>query len=201
MISVLLIEHNELWRSSLSAVISNEKDIQEVSEFAHVTKAISKAATLRHSDVAIISIDTKNNNLVHIHKLSRALPNCRILALAEYRLAASISEAFGTYVHGFVSHDIAPSLLAAYIRKVANGEIVIEPAMAVATVNAKTNPLTKREKEVLSQAIDGKTNKEIAQSLFLAEGSVRNYLSKIIAKTGARTRIEAVKIAENYGWL
>lgn len=83
----------------------------------------------------------------------------------------------------------------------AAGERVIDPALAAAALSGGPNPLTDREREVLSATADGSSVIDIAAKLFLSEGTVRNYLSSAIQKMYARNRIEAVRRAEEQGWL
>lgn len=83
----------------------------------------------------------------------------------------------------------------------AGDEHVIDPKLAATTLARGTSPLTPRERDVLVASRSGATVAEIAARLFLSEGTVRNYLSAAIAKTGARNRIEALRTAEDAGWL
>jgi two-component system, NarL family, response regulator DesR len=84
---------------------------------------------------------------------------------------------------------------------VARGERVVDPALAAATLAAGDSPLTARECDVLNAARPGASVAEIAGKLHLSEGTVRNYLSAAIAKTGARNRMEALRVADDRGWL
>jgi len=91
--------------------------------------------------------------------------------------------------------------LADAIRRVSRGLRVVDPALAAATLAGGVSPLTGRERDVLVAARDGATVADIAGRLFLSEGTVRNYLSAAIAKTGVRNRVEAVRVADERGWL
>jgi two-component system response regulator DesR len=102
---------------------------------------------------------------------------------------------------GFLMKDGPVEELADAIRKVLTGQQVIDPALAAAALSAGPNPLTDRERDVLTAAADGATVADIARRLFLSEGTVRNYLSSAIGKTGSRNRIEAVQTARSNGWL
>lgn len=81
------------------------------------------------------------------------------------------------------------------------GEHVIDPALAAAALAQGASPLTEREREVLAACVGGAAVAEVAKRLFLSEGTVRNYLSIVIQKLGARNRIEAARIAQEKGWL
>jgi len=97
--------------------------------------------------------------------------------------------------------DAPPDALADAVRRVARGERVVDPALAATTLASGPSPLTGRERDVLVAARDGATVADIAGRLFLSEGTVRSYLSAAIAKTGARNRMEALRAAEESGWL
>jgi two-component system response regulator DesR len=121
--------------------------------------------------------------------------------LAGPGLTEAVHEALDKHVQGFVGTDTAPHQLTEYVRRVAAGERVIDPVLAVAALSAPHNPLTAREREVLRLAGTGSSSAEIAARLHLSAGTVRNYLSAIMHKTGARNRLEAFRIAEEAGWL
>jgi two-component system response regulator DesR len=102
---------------------------------------------------------------------------------------------------GFVVKDAPAEVLADAIRRVMKGERVVDPALAVATLAAGESPLTARERDVLIAARSGVSVAEIAANLYLSEGTVRNYLSAAISKTGTRNRMEALRTADERGWL
>ena len=97
--------------------------------------------------------------------------------------------------------DAKPAEVVDCIRQVAGGARFIDPVLAVAALAAPRNPLTAREQEILRVAASGLPSVEIAAQLHLSAGTVRNYLSVIMNKTGARNRLEAVHIAQEAGWL
>jgi two-component system response regulator DesR len=103
--------------------------------------------------------------------------------------------------HGFVVKDSPVDELAAAIRRVAAGERVVDPELAAQTLAHGTSPLTPRERDVLVAARRGATVADIAGRLFLSEGTVRNYLSQAISKSGAKNRADAIRVAEERGWL
>jgi two-component system response regulator DesR len=102
---------------------------------------------------------------------------------------------------GFVVKDAPPEQLVDAVRRVHSGLRVVDPALAAESVARGASPLTDRERDVLCAARDGGTVADVAKTLHLSEGTVRNHLSSAIGKTGARTRAEAVRIAEDCGWL
>ena len=104
-------------------------------------------------------------------------------------------------VFGFIVKDSPADKLAQTIRQVKAGKKVIDPDLAAAALSEGASPLSPRERDVLAASQDGATIAEIAAALFLSEGTVRNYLSACIQKTGARNRAEAHRIASERGWL
>jgi two-component system response regulator DesR len=102
---------------------------------------------------------------------------------------------------GFASKQLPPDDLVAMIRQVAGGDRVIDPRSALAALGAARNPLTAREVDVLRLAAEGLSSKAIGQRLFLTDGTVRNHMSAILRKTGARNRVDAIRRAQDAGWL
>ena len=102
---------------------------------------------------------------------------------------------------GFVVKDAPAEVLGDTIRRVMAGERVVDPDLAVSALAAGDSPLTPRERDVLTVTRTGASVAEIARKLYLSEGTVRNYLSAAIAKTGARNRQDALRIADQRGWL
>ena len=102
---------------------------------------------------------------------------------------------------GFVVKDAPADRLATAVRDVHLGRTVVDPELAVASLSSGPSPLTAREREVLTAGGDGASVAAVAARLVLSEGTVRNYLSSAIGKTGAHNRVEAMKIARERGWL
>ncbi|GAB3223780.1 response regulator transcription factor [Glycomyces halotolerans] len=102
---------------------------------------------------------------------------------------------------GFVTTDESCDRFTEAIRRLADGGAVICPDVALAALKAKDNPLTDREREVLGLMLTGASTQEAADRLYLRVGTVRNYLSSAAGKVGARTRIDAIRIAQEAGWI
>jgi two-component system, NarL family, response regulator DesR len=112
-----------------------------------------------------------------------------------------LARAMAAGASGFVVKDSPPEQLGDAVRKVHSGLRVVDPALAAESLANGASPLTSREHEVLLAASDGGTVADVARRLHLSEGTVRNHLSNAIGKTGARTRAEAIRLAEENGWL
>ena len=121
--------------------------------------------------------------------------------LTTFGRAGFLRRAMEAGAMGFVVKDAPAEALASAIRRVMAGERVVDAALAAATLAAGESPLTPRERDVLSVARSGATVAEIAGKLYLSEGTVRNYLSTAISKTSARNRLDALRIADERGWL
>jgi len=134
-------------------------------------------------------------------ELHAALPSCRILIVTTFGRAGYLRRAMEAGASGFVVKDTPARQLAEAVRRVHAGLRVVDPSLAAETLVAGRSPLTARETDVLRAARDGGTVADLAAVVHLSEGTVRNHLSAAIGKTGARTRAEAVRIAEQNGWL
>ena len=198
MFRILLAQKKSLYRAALATVLSYEEDMQVVAETTRMEEVFSFARAVR-PDIAVIDLDLLID--ADLGRLAEAMPDCAILVLAGPSLTEAVHDALDKYVLGFIGTDTAPAQLTDYLRRVAAGERVIDPALAVAALCAPQNPLTERERDVLRIASRGFSSAEIAARLHLSAGTVRNYLSASMRKTGARNRLEAFRIAEASGWL
>jgi two-component system response regulator DesR len=152
--------------------------------------------------VALLDIEMPGlDGLAAAAELHAALPSCRILIVTTFGRAGYLRRAMEAGALGFFVKDAPAEQLADAIRRVARGERVVDPQLAAATLAGGTSSLTARERDVLVAARHGATVADISARLHLSEGTVRNYLSSAIAKTGGRNRIEAVRRADELGWL
>jgi two-component system, NarL family, response regulator DesR len=206
-IRVMLIHPMGLLRGALAIVLSNEPDMSVAAEVARIDEAMPiatamSAASETRPDVAVVAIDLlSNGSPVTAKAFGEAVPGCALLVLADRDRHLALHDGLDPDVHGFVGEENAPGDLARYIRLVATGQRVIDPALAVSAVFAPRSPLTDREREVLLAATSGAPSAEIADRLHLSTGTVHNYISTIIRKTGGRNRLDAIRIAEEAGWL
>ena len=129
------------------------------------------------------------------------MPDCRAVILTTFGRPGFLRRAMEVGAAGFLVKDAPVAELARGIRAVMAGERVIDRDLAAAALALGATPLSTREADVLRASADGATVAGIAARLFLSEGTVRNYLSSAIGKTGARTRVEAARVAEEKGWL
>ena len=133
--------------------------------------------------------------------LRAELPECRSLILTTFGKPGFLRRAMETGAAGFLLKDAPPQELALAIRRTAAGERVVDPGLAAAALSDGMSPLSDRERQVLAATDRGADVSEIARTLFLSRGTVRNHLSSAIQKLVARNRAEAARIAEHKGWL
>jgi two-component system response regulator DesR len=200
-IRVLIAEDQNLLREALTSILSHEADIEVVAEVARGDEVIAAARTAA-PDVALLDIELPGaDGLAVTADLAAALPACRCLILTVFSRPGYLKRALAAGAMGFILKDSTPAELAVAIRRVAAGERVLDPRLAVSAVEQGDNPLTPREREVLQLSGEGQTAGEVARRLAIAEGTVRNHLSVAIQKLHARSKVEAARLAERRGWL
>jgi len=200
-IRVLLAEDMHMVRGALVALLELEADIDVVAEVASGDDILPMA--LKHTpDVAVIDIDLPGiDGLTAASALHEQLPTCRTLILTSLGRPGTLRRALSARVGGFILKDAPSRELADAIRRVAAGHRVVDSNLALAAWDSAECPLTAREIDVLRLAADGAEAPEIAARLFLSTGTVRNYLSTIATKLNARNRVDAIRIANESGWL
>ncbi|MDT0452011.1 response regulator transcription factor [Streptomyces hesseae] len=201
MIKVLLAEDQGMMRGALALLLGLEDDIEIVAQVGNGDDIVPKALEAR-PDIALLDIELPGRSgLDAAADLRTRLPGCRVLILTTFGRPGYLRRAMEAGASGFLVKDGPVEDLAAAIRRVLAGERVIDPALAAAALSAGPNPLTQRERDVLSAAVDGATVADIAAKVHLSPATVRNYLSAAIGKTQTRNRMEAVRAARQNGWL
>ena len=200
-IRLLLADDQALVRGALAALLDLEADLEVVAEVGRGDEVVA-AAVEHRADVALLDVEMPGlDGIAATAALRRALPTCRVLIVTTFGRPGYLRRALEVGASGFVVKDTPARQLADAVRRVHSGLRAVDPALAEESLVAGASPLSAREAEVLKAARDGGTVADLAGSLHLAEGTVRNHLSAAIGKTGARTRAEAVRLAEVNGWL
>jgi len=200
-IRLLLAEDQAMVRGALKALLLPEDDISVVAEVARGDEVVAAAVRAR-VDVALLDIEMPGLDGISAAAALRAeLPECRSLILTTFGKPGFLRRAMETGAAGFLLKDAPPHELALAIRRTAAGERVVDPGLAAAALSDGMSPLSDRERQVLAATDRGADVSEIARTLFLSRGTVRNHLSSAIQKLGARNRAEAARIAERKGWL
>ena len=201
MIRVLIAEDQAMIRGALASLLALEDDIEVVAQVERgdlVLDAVRQAKP----DVALLDIEMPGLDGISVAgRLAREQPSTRSLILTTFGRPGYLRRALAEGASGFLHKDAPATELAEAIRTVAGGGTAVDSKLAAAAIREGESPLTQREHEVLVASAGNDTAADIAASLFLSEGTVRNYLSTAIRKLGARNRREAVEIAEKKGWL
>ena len=201
MIRLLIADDQALVRGALSALLSLETDIEVVAEVGRGDEVVD-AATASAADVALLDIEMPGiDGIAAAADLRAAMPSCRVLIVTTFGRPGYLVRAMQAGASGFVVKDTPSAQLADAVRRVAKGLRVVDPALAAESLAQGDSPLTERETDVLAAARSGGSIADLARILHLSEGTVRNHLSAVIGKTGARNRADAARIAEHNGWL
>ena len=201
MIRVLLAEDQAMIRGALVALLASEADIEVVAQVDRGDRVLAEALRTK-PDVALLDIEMPGKDgIAAAAELHERLPSCRVLILTVFGRPGYLRKAVDAGVSGFLLKDAPPDQLASAIRRTAKGEKVVDPQLALAALSEGSSPLTPRERDVLAMSVRGASVEEVARSLHLTNGTVRNHLSIAIQKLNAHNRVEAARIAEEKGWL
>lgn len=223
MIRVLLVDDQRLMREGMRILLSLEQDVVVVGEAGNGLEALRAALALR-PDVILMDIRMPGMNGVDAtREIRRALPGARVLILTTYDDDELVMDALLEGAAGYLTKDLPAEEIADAIRKVQTGGVVMAPPIAakvVAELSRRTPPsqqpgpqpggenqqalqalsqLTEREREVLRLLGQGYSNKEIAEALYITEGTAKNHVSSVIDKLGLRDRTQAALWAVRHG--
>ena len=200
-IRLLLADDQALVRGALATLLGLEPDLDVVAEVGRGDEVVDVARAAR-PDVALLDVEMPGlDGIAATAALRSAVPRCRVLVVTTFGRPGYLRRALEAGAVGFLVKDTPARQLADAVRRVHSGLRVVDPALAAESLATGGSPLTERETQVLRTARDGGTVADVAAALHLSEGTVRNHLSAAIGKTGARTRAEAVRLAEDAGWL
>ena len=201
MIGVLLAEDQAMVRGALASLLALEQDIEVVADVGRGDEVLEAARRAR-PDVALLDIGLPGLDGLEVAELlRREEPGVRVLMLTTFNRPGYLKRAMEAGAAGFLLKDAPAEDLARAIRSAVAGQRVVDPGLAAAALGQGENPLTAREQEVLEHARRHGTVAELAAALHLSPGTTRNHLSAIMHKLDAHSRIEAIRVAEERGWL
>ncbi len=201
MIRILLADDQALVRGALAALLDLEPDIEVVAQVGRGDEVVA-AARAAGVEVCLLDIEMPGMTGIEAAAAVRAeLPGVRSLIVTTFGRPGYVRRALDAGAAGFVVKDTPARQLADAVRRVHAGLRVIDPDLAAESLLAGASPLTAREAEILTLALDGSPVADIAARAHLSAGTVRNHLSTAIGKTGATTRAEAARVAQDNGWL
>jgi two-component system response regulator DesR len=201
MITLLLAEDQTMFRGAMATLLSLEPDLEVVVQLGRGDEVVGAAEAFK-PDVALLDIEMPGmDGLEAARRLRTRVPGTKVVILTTFGRPGYLHSAIDAGVSGFLLKDAPVTELAIVIRRVAAGERVVDPSLALAALSEGATPLTPRETEILAASRGHGTIAEMARGMHLSPGTVRNHLSAAIQKLGARTRAEALQIAESKGWL
>lgn len=200
-IRVLLADDQALVRGALSALLQLEADLDVVAEVGSGDEVL-EAARASRAQVCLLDIEMPGlDGIDAAAQLAAELPGARSLIVTTFGRPGYLRRALEAGASGFVVKDTPAEELAEAIRTVHAGRRVVDPTLATESLAGGPNPLTDREREVLRECLDGRSVSVVAERVHLSAGTVRNYLSAAIGKTGTTNRVEAARVAQRNGWL
>ncbi|MEU8552115.1 response regulator transcription factor [Streptomyces roseoverticillatus] len=198
-IDVLVSDDLHLSRFALAALLERREDVRVVGPAESNSAALHYAETHR-PDVAVISFEGEDSDAITVAEKIAHL-GCRSMLLATAVTRSVVRQAFDAGIAGVVERSVSPRQFVDAIHRVHQGERVFDAELTVAALNNSDCPLSAREFSMLEHVARGDTVPEIAARMHLSQGTVRNYLSSMVAKMGARNRIDALRIARDSRWI
>lgn len=200
MIKVLVVEDQGLVRGAISALLGLDVQIEVI---AQAQDGLEGLNALQEHDIDIVLTDIEMPNMTGLELAEQVIekyPNSKVVIMTTFSRAGYIRRAMAMGVKGFVLKEAPSEYLVNTLKKVMVGQKVIDPELAMSALE-DNDPLSDKERKALRFASEGLKTSEIAQKLFLSEGTIRNYLSEAIAKLNATNRVDAARIAKQKGWL
>jgi DNA-binding NarL/FixJ family response regulator len=213
-VRVLLADDQALFREGLETLLSVHKDIEVIGQASNGQEAIDLALKLR-PDVILMDMQMPIlNGIGATRRLKQSMPDCRVIVLTTFDDKETIFDALRAGAVGYLLKDVGSAQLADSIRRTARGESILDPSVAakvvaefsrVSSLVTATNsevlpePLSEREVELLRLIASGSNNKEIAETLFITEGTVKNHITHILGKLSVRDRTQAALKAKELG--
>lgn len=202
MIRTIVAEPAALPLAGLVAVLTREPDIDLVATVRDAAEVVPAARALQPDVVLLARFFPAPGEIAQWIDVAvasaGAAPDCRCAIVSPVWQGDEVRRATDAGVHGLLVADASsPEYLVGAVRKIAAGRRVVDRSLS----RVVQSPLTGREADVLRAVAQGLTSAEIAAAYYLSEGTVRNYVSRAIAKTGARNRVGAISIAAESGWL
>ncbi|HML39921.1 MAG TPA: response regulator transcription factor [Bellilinea sp.] len=203
---IVLVDDHEVVRLGLKSLLEHNPQFEVVGEAGTAKEALEQVGLLR-PDVVLMDIRLPGaSGIEACEEITRNFPDTRVIMLTSYAEDEMLFSAIRAGASGYVLKQIASDDLIKAIERVGRGEALLDPAVtqrvfqevrrAVKEEEASAfSNLSAQEKHVLLLVSEGKTNREIAKSLFLGEGTVRNYVSSILSKLGVSNRAEAAAYA------
>ncbi|MGP9759020.1 response regulator transcription factor [Corynebacterium sp. AOP12-C2-36] len=198
-VRVVVVDDESLVASSLSTLLSLEDDLDVVATLGSGEELLDWCRTHHPPDVAVT--DLQMGGIDGVETAAGLPEGVAVLIVTSHGRPRQLKRALAAGVAGFVPKTSSAAEFATAVRTVHAGRRYLDPELAAQAIGAGESPLTERETELLEVAGQGGSVEQIAETVHLAAGTTRNYLSSAMSKTGAATRFEAWRIARDRGWL
>jgi two-component system response regulator DesR len=195
----VIAEDQAMVLGALAALLDMEGDIHVIAQARNGADAL-RAVEEQRPDLLITDIEMPGMNGIDLAVAVRLRSRTKVIIVTTFARPGYLRRAIDAGAMGYLLKDSPARELANAVRRVQQGQRVIDSELAAEAV-AEPDPLTDRERQVLRLAADGATSQDIANTLGLSDGTVRNYLSEAIGKLGAVNRVDASRIARTKGWL
>jgi two-component system response regulator DesR len=200
MIKVIIVEDQALVRGAISALLDFEENINVVAQAENGVLAIPLIKQFT-PDIVLTDIEMPEMSGIElVEKIAVEHPKIKTMIMTTFSRCGYIKRSIRAGVSAFILKEAPTEYLVEAINKVIQGKKVIDPELAMSALD-DSDPLTNKERKALRLAEEGLSTIDIAEKLFLSEGTVRNYLSEAIAKLNATNRIDAARLAKQKGWL
>lgn len=200
MISIVIAEDQRLLRGAMAALLELEDDLEVAGEAGDGAEALALIERLQ-PDVCLMDIEMPLMSGLEVAEILKSR-GCatKIIILTTFARPGYFERGVKAGIQGYLLKDEPVDKLAEAIRRVVDGGREVSPELVFGSLREE-NPLSDREREILKLAAAGRSAGEIATALHLSYGTVRNYISEILGKLAVKTRIEAVRLAEEKGWM
>ena len=215
-VRVLLVDDQALFREALATLLGTRDDVEVVGEAGNGAEALDRVAELS-PDVVLMDLRMPVlDGVAATRRLRVERPDSQVIALTTFDDDEDVFAALRAGAVGYLLKDVSSARLVEAVLAAARGESVLQPSVAAKVVARFAQlpdsaspprpqplvvPLSERELEVLRLLADGRSNREIAESVYLAEGTVKNHVTNVLAKLGARDRTQAALRARALGLL
>ncbi|HEY4553069.1 MAG TPA: response regulator transcription factor [Bacillaceae bacterium] len=197
MIRIVIAEDQRMMLGALGSLLNLEEDMEVVGKAGNGEEAVKLVHELK-PDVCIMDIEMPGKTGLDAAEELKGF-DCKVIILTTFARTGYFQRAIKAGVRGYLLKDSPSEELASSIRSVMAGRRLYAPEL-MDGFYSEENPLTDREKEVLELVADGKNTKEIADTLSIKTGTVRNYISQILDKLEVTNRIEAITQSKKKGW-
>lgn len=201
MIKIILAEDQKMLNSALTMLLNLEADLNVIDSFTDGQIAWQQIMR-QQPDIALLDIEMPHlTGLKIAEKINAQKLATKVIILTTFANKSYFEQAVAAQVNGYLLKDHSSEDLISSIRAINDGQTIYDPELVQSILSEVANPLTRQEQNVLQKMASGSDTAEISTSLYLSRGTVRNYISAILSKLGARNRIEAIKVAHENHWL